>query len=156
VTRKKQLVLGAAAVAVGAAVSAFMWLNREKPPADDPAPEAHSTPAAQSNPKDSTDPRLMGQVREAYQQSLGENAPPGMVELMEGRSGSGTLPPLPDPFVTPAGHHAGSGSSVELPPLPSDLERKSKPLPAPAAGKKPKEEPDVSLPPLPPPPAPNK
>jgi hypothetical protein len=148
VTRKTQILLGAAAL-VGLAAAAAFWLTRDNGPAPDDA-HAQTPPTA---PKDGPpDPRTLSEVRHAVQENLTEGAPPGMVELMHGpekdqpKPKPGELPPLGDPFVVPAGHQS-SGPPADLPPLP--------PLPsvdpAPPA-KKPaaKEEAPADLPPLPP------
>jgi hypothetical protein len=114
VTRKTQLGLTAAAVLLGLAVTAGWWLmhGHATPPADPPQVQAPDGPP---------DPHRLGLVREAYQQDLKENGPPGMVEMMQGNGGApaADLPPLPDPFVIPAGYQPSApSSSADLPPLP--------------------------------------
>ncbi len=150
-TRKTQFLVSAAAALLGLAVVTVLWLRHGA--ADNPTPPPEPAPAAQAAPSDGPpDPQVMSQIREAYQQSLAENGPPGMVELMQGPKASqpGELPPLPDPFVVPAGH--SEGQSADLPPLPAS--GKPKPLPpldtAPVVEKAPKEAPSPDLPPLPP------
>jgi hypothetical protein len=159
VTLKTKFLVPAAAALLGLAVVTALWL-RHGSEADNPTPQPEPTPpvSAQSKPADApTDPEVMGQIREAYQKSLAENAPPGMIELMQGPGAAppGDLPPIPDPFLIPAGHQDTAGpSSGELPPLPSGAGGKPKPLPpidaAPVPDKKPKEGPSPDLPPLPP------
>jgi hypothetical protein len=157
-TRKSQLVVSAAAALVGLGVVTALWLTHETPPQDDPPAQADSTPSSGSAKDRPADPHAMSEIRQAYQDSLAGSAPPGMVELMQGPGAgkpAGDLPPLPDPFVVPAGHRPeSSGSSSDLPPLPPlppDVAAKSKPLPPPAEEKKaPKEGPASDLPPLPP------
>jgi len=166
VTRKTQIVLTVAGALVGLAVVTALWLTRGGPPPDDPAPSVQATPApatAHPAPKEEPpDPHVLAEIREAYQQSLAENGPPEMVELMQG-PGAGKpkeLPPLPDAAVTPAQYNPGP--SPDLPPLPplppSPTARPEAPPPLPdvppAAGKMPKEsppkEPPTPLPELPP------
>jgi hypothetical protein len=157
VTRKTQFLVSAAAL-LGVAAVAVLWLRHGT--TDTPAPQPDPTPAASAqSPSGDTppDPQVMGQIREAYQKSLAENAPPGMVELMQGPDAGkpGDLPPIPDPFVVQAGSKGDSGpASGELPPLPPGADGKPKPLPPidalPVGGKAPKEGPSPDLPPLPP------
>jgi hypothetical protein len=158
-TRKSQLVVSAAAALVGLGVVAALWLTHETPPQDDPPAQDSSASSSGSAKDKPADPHALSEIRQAYQDSLAGSAPPGMVELMQGpgagKPAAGDLPPLPDPFVVPAGHRPeSSGSSGDLPPLPPlppDVAAKSKPLPPPAEEKKaPKEAPASDLPPLPP------
>jgi hypothetical protein len=124
--RKKQLILGAAFVAAGVAVSVLLWMHREKPPTDDPAAQTLTTPSTKSDEPGKMDPAVAGQIRDAYQKNLSDNAPPGMVDPMNG--GGSNLPPLPhDPFVVPVGHQVpvDSGPVVDLPPLPTETKSKS-------------------------------
>lgn len=153
-TRKTQFLVSASAALLGLAVVAVLWLRHGA--ADNPTPPPDPAPAvtAQSpSPETPPDPEVMGQIRDAYQKSLAENAPPGMIELMQGQKTGqpSDLPPIPDPFVVPAGHQTDGSTPAELPPLPSDTKGKPKPLPpinaAPVA---PKEGPSPDLPPLPP------
>jgi hypothetical protein len=161
VTRKTQFIVSTAAALLGLAVVAVLWLHHGHDTASDkPAspPETAQSEAAGAAPNNEpVDPQVMSQVREAYQKSLAEGAPPGMIELMQGPGNSqpGDLPPLPaDPLVIPAGHHESSGSSADLPPLPPNPTGKPKPLPqldaTPTGEKTPKEAPSPDLPPLPP------
>jgi len=146
---------GGAFIVAAVAGSAFLWMNREKPPTDEPAPQAQSGQPAKSSSStpSSMDPHVAGQIRDAYQKNLADNAPPGMIDLMQGGKGSSTrtdgLPPLPDPFVVPAGHQtsSGSGSLPDLPPLPGETGSKSKPT---TTEKPAKETAPKDLPPLPP------
>jgi hypothetical protein len=159
VTRKTRFLVPAAAALLGLAVVAALWWHHGSTATDTPAPPPETTPSpsAQAAPADQPpDPQMLGQIREAYQKSLAEDAPPGMVELMQGPSAGqpGDLPPLPDPFVVPAGAKGNSAPSADLPPLPPPESGKPKPLPSidsvPAADKAPKEGPAPDLPPLPP------
>jgi hypothetical protein len=156
-TRKTRFFVPAAAALLGLAVVTALWWHHGSTATDNPAPQPEASPSAQVAPSDQPpDPQVMGQIRDAYQKSLAENAPPGMIELMQGQGGqAGDLPPLADPFVVPAGHQGDAGpSSGDLPPLPAAEAGKPKPLPpldpAPAADKAPKEGPAPDLPPLPP------
>jgi hypothetical protein len=159
VTRKTRFLVSAAAALLGLAVVTALWWHYGSTPADNPAPQPEATPSpsAQAAPTDQpTDPQMLGQIREAYQKSLAEGAPPGMIELMQGPGAGqpGDLPALPDPFVVPAGAKGDSAPSADLPPLPPTESGKPKPLPpidpAPPAEKAPKEGPAPDLPPLPP------
>ncbi len=147
-TRKTQLIVGAAIVAAGVAVSAYLWITREKPAADDAAAQTQTAPPTKSTEPAKMDPAVAGQIRDAYQKNLSDNGPPGMVDLMNGRGGSQTsgsnLPPL-DPFVVPAGHHVPADTEPvpNLPPLPGDLKPKAAPT-----GKAPIPEAPKNLPPL--------
>jgi len=161
--RKKQLILGAAFVAAGVAVSVLLWMHREKPPTDDPASQTQTAPPANSAEPGKMDPAVAGQIRDAYQKNLSDNAPPGMIDLMNG--GGSNLPPLPhDPFVVPVGHQApvDSGPVADLPPLPAESKSKAPVVvpttnpealkdvpPLPAPGKS--DVPSAPLPPIPPP-----
>jgi hypothetical protein len=155
VTTKTRYLVPAAAALLGLAVATALWLyHGAAAPGDGPPPDAAPPVSAQAAPAEQpTDPQVLGQIREAYQKSLAENAPPGMIELMQG-SGSqpGDLPPLPDPFVVPAGHQGGP--TGDLPPLPPSADGTPKPLPpldaAPVARPAQKEGPSPDLPPLPP------
>jgi hypothetical protein len=129
-TRRNQLIVGGAIIAAAVAVSAYLWHNREQPVTDNPASQAQSAPSASSSSSNSTnmDPQIAGQIRDAYQKNLADNAPPGMLDLMQGdkkgsKSSDGSLPPLPDPVpvVIPAGHQ-----STALPPLPGESGTKAK------------------------------
>jgi hypothetical protein len=155
VTRKTQILVPSAAALLGLAVVAALWLRHAQEPAPtDPEPAA--APSAKAKPADvPTDPQMVSEIRDAYQSSLAENAPPGMIELMQGKGAGqpGEPPPLADPFVVPAGHTGDAGASGDLPPLPTAGGGTPKPLPPldkPAAGKAPKEGPSPDLPPLPP------
>jgi hypothetical protein len=156
-TRKTQILVSATAALLGLAVVAVLWLRHgsadNSPPQHEPAPAVSAqSPSAETPP----DPEVMGQIREAYQKSLAENAPPGMIELMQGPNASkpNDLPPIPDPFVVPASGTGDGSSSGELPPLPSSTNGKPKPLPpidaVPVEKKAPKEGASPDLPPLPP------
>jgi hypothetical protein len=137
VTRKTQILLVTAAALVGLAGATALWLTH-----DDGASQTQNTPAP-AQPDGPPDPQALSEVRKAYQDELAKDAPPGMIELMQGpdkgQTKPGELPPLPDPFVVPAGHQSG-GSSGELPPLD----------PVPAAKPAAKEARPPNLPPLPP------
>ena len=89
-TRKTQLIVGAAIVAAGVAVSAYLWITREKPAADDAAAQTRTAPRTKSTEPAKMDPAVAGQIRDAYQKNLSDNGPPGMVDLMNGRGGSQT------------------------------------------------------------------
>jgi hypothetical protein len=159
VTRKTQLVVAGAVALTGLAVVTALWLTQGNvPPPDDTPSQAHTTPPAPDLVKDAPiDPQAMADVREAFQKSMAEGAPPGMLELMQGssagKSGTSDLPPLspPDPLVTPVKY--SSSPSADLPPLPPAGAAPPKLLPppdeSPAAAKKPKEAPASDLPPLP-------
>jgi hypothetical protein len=158
VTRKKQIALTAATVALGLAAVTALWLSQGAAPptdeSDSPSPTAKSHQPAP--PEEPNDPRMMAQFREAYRDSLAGNAPPGMLELMDGPNAAtrpGELPPLTDPFVSPAKYNP-SASSADLPPLPPELARRPELLPppdeSPTTGAMPKEGPASDLPPLPP------
>jgi len=155
-TRKTQLIVGGAIVAAAVAVSAYLWMNREKPPTEDAAAQTQTAPPAKSTEPAKMDPAVAGQIRDAYQKNLSDNAPPGMIDLMQGRNGSSSgsnLPPLPDPFVVPAGHQVPVSSEPvpNLPPLPGGSSKPPVPVKAPHE-EAPK---DLHLPPLPPVPVPN-
>jgi hypothetical protein len=158
-TRKALVVTAAAVLVALAAVTAFWLTHGDKAPPDDSAAQADTTPPSHPTPssptEEPTDPRVLGEIRKAYQESLAEGAPPGMLELMHGpQPGANELPPLPDPFLVPAGHAESGSSSAELPPLPPDVTSGAKPLPPPppptGAEKMPKEGASSELPPLPP------
>jgi hypothetical protein len=162
VTRKTQLGLAAAGVLIGLGLAIVLWLTRgtDAPPDNSPPP-AQTAPTAAATPDDGqADPAVISQIRAAYQKSLADSAPPGMVDLMQGTGepGAGDLPPLPDPFVVPARYNPEPVSPGDLPPLPPDLAAKPELLPSPdespAAGKA--EKPADDLPPLPPPAKPRK
>jgi hypothetical protein len=160
VTRKTKLVLAGGVILAGAAVVAALCLNRNGPSSEDPAPQTASTPAPNPAPptakEEPPDPQVLSLIHEAYQSSLAETAPPGMIELGKG-SGTpakpGELPPLPDGHVTPV--HYNPGPSPDLPPLPPLPSPSASPPavppsePSPASGKPPKEVPSKDLPPLP-------
>jgi hypothetical protein len=154
-TRKTQVVLTAAAVLVAFAVVIGLWLTRDgTAPADDTPSRAHAAPpsANPESPPAPLDPQALAEVREAYRKSLAESAPPGMLELMQGPGQPADgLPPLADPFVTPA--QFNPAPAADLPPLPPELASRPELLPppdeSPAAGKA-KEGPASDLPPLPP------
>ncbi len=153
-TRKTRLMLSAAAALVGLVVATAVWLTRgESPPPDDPDTQAHATSPRPAPSEEPTDPHVAAQIRKAYQDSLAETAPPGMVELMQGPGtapqGPNELPPLRDPFVTPARY--SPSPSGDLPPLPPELAARPELLPppdeSPATNKA---APPGELPPLPP------
>jgi hypothetical protein len=154
VTRKTQFGMSVAAAVIGLAVVTALWLTRPNtPPPDDAAPP--TTPPAASDPtspEEMQDPRVLAQVRQAYQQQLAQGAPPGMIELMEGGGpAAGELPPLPDPFVVPAGYRPESAPAADLPPLPPDLATQPELLPPPDESPAPKAGSAADeLPPLPP------
>jgi hypothetical protein len=152
-TRKTRVGLAVAAVLfVISAVTAFWLTGGGDKPADDTPSQAHTTPPPPA-PPGPIDPQALAEVREAYQKSLAENAPPGMLELMQGSGHpAGDLPPLTDPFVTPARFQPDTPG--DLPPLPPELAARPELLPppteVPAAGKVTKEDQPGDLPPLPP------
>ncbi len=155
-TRKTQFLATSAAALLGLAVVTALWIHHGSTAPDSSAPPT-GAPAAQAAQADApADPQALGQIRDAYQSSLAETAPPGMIDLMHGPAAGqpGDLPPLPDPFVVPASGGSDAGSSAELPALPPPSDGKPKPLPpietVPAAEKAPKEAPSSDLPPLPP------
>ena len=152
-TRKTQIALTAAGVFALAAVAAF-WLTPGVPrPADDNVSPPHAAPpSAAPGPPAPVDPQALAEVREAYRQTLAENAPPGMLELMRGSAESAdSLPPPTDPFATPA--RLRPAATGDLPPLPPELASRPELLPrpdeSPGAGKA-KDGPAADLPPLPP------
>jgi hypothetical protein len=130
-----------AAALLGLAVVMMLWLTRGIVPSSNdlewPPPHPTTAPAPSEEPQD---PRVLAQIREAYQRQLAETAPPGMIELMQGggRPAAGELPPLPDPFVVPAGYRPDTAPAADLPPLPADLAARPELLPppdeSPAAG----------------------
>jgi hypothetical protein len=156
VTRKKQVVWTVAAATLGLAAVTALWLSRDADaPADESEAPTHATRSTEHPADVPTDPQALAEIRQAYQSSLAQNAPPGMLELMDGsRAGKADeLPPLPDPFLTPA-RYSPPGSAVELPPLPPDLAARPELLPppdeSPVVGQRPKADPLSGLPPLPP------
>ena len=163
-SRKTQVGLAVAAVVfVVSAVTAFWLTGSGDKPADDTPSQTHttSTPPAPPGP---IDPQALAEVREAYQKSLAENAPPGMLELMQGSGGhqpirspgffdsseGSNLPPVTDPFVTPARFQPDTPG--DLPPLPPELAARPELLPppteVPSAEKVAKEGQPNDLPPL--------
>src|SRR5438552_3584519 len=109
-TRKTKVQLAAAGVVFAlVAVTTFWLTGHSRTPADDAPSQAHTTPP--SAPPESPAPidqQGLAEVREAYRKSLAENAPPGMLELMQGPGQPADgLPPLADPFVTPARFNPG-------------------------------------------------
>jgi hypothetical protein len=148
---KVRLAIGAAVFAV-AAVCMFWLTGRSQPAKKDTPSQANAAPPA-AEPPAPIDPHVLAEVGHAYRKSLAESAPPGMLDLMQGKGqpGADELPPLPDPFVTRA--RFDPDPVGDLPPLPPDLTSRPELLPppdvSPAAGKD-KEEPASDLPPLPP------
>ena len=148
---KVRLAVGVAVFAV-AAVCMFWLTGRSEPAKKDAPSRANAAPPA-AEPPAPIDPQVLAQVGQSYRKSLAESAPPGMLDLTQGKGQPkpDELPPLRDPFVTPARFNPDPVG--DLPPLPPELASRPELLPppkeVPAAGQD-KEKPADDLPPLPP------
>jgi hypothetical protein len=153
-SRRTQIVLTSVVLFALAAGVGFWMVPGIPAPADSSPSQTHpAPPSATPEPPAPMDPQALAEVREAYRKSLAQNAPPGMIELMQARDlPPDSLSPPTDPFVTPA--RFNPSPATDLPPLPAELASRPEPLPPPAessaAGKKEKEGPADDLPPLPP------